>query len=62
MEDQNNAQQLKKELYLQYIQLIEEAYNLSESDQAQSDISSFEAKKILEQLSALEFTREVEPA
>ena len=47
-----------EELYLQYIYLIEEAYNLSETDQAQSDIVSFEATKILDRLNQLEFSSE----
>nr|WP_262899753.1 Lacal_2735 family protein [Winogradskyella alexanderae] len=49
---------MKKVLYLQYINLIEEAYNLNQADHAQSDIASFEADKILEQINALEFTSE----
>jgi hypothetical protein len=51
-----NSLQDKNVMYLQYKYLIEEAYNLSQSDQAQSDISSFEAHKILQKLKDLEFT------
>ncbi|WP_411894711.1 Lacal_2735 family protein [Winogradskyella sp. A2] len=47
--------QKRNDLYLQYIYLIEEAYNLSQSDQAQSDISSYEANKILSRLKEIEF-------
>lgn len=48
----------KEILYLEYIFLVEEAYNLSQSDQAQSDFISFQATKVLEQLNQLEFARE----
>lgn len=55
MENQENPLQMKNALYLQYINLIEEAYNLSQTDHEQSDIMSFEADKIRHRLNELEY-------
>ena len=55
METQENPLQMKNALYLQYINLIEEAYNLSQTDHEQSDIMSFEAYKIRQRLNELEY-------
>ena len=38
-----------------YKLLIEQAYNLRQTDSAQSDISSFEALKLLDKINRLDF-------
>lgn len=45
----------KKQLQEQYKNLIEEAYNLRQSDSAQSDISEFRAFKLLDEINKLKF-------
>ncbi|OUR92199.1 hypothetical protein A9Q87_06880 [Flavobacteriales bacterium 34_180_T64] len=47
----------KHQLRLQrrYKQLIEKAYNLRQTDHAQSDISEFKAIKLLEKLNRLKY-------
>ena len=48
-------QKKKKSLQDQYKKLIEEAYNLQQSDCALSDISEFKAMKLLDELNHLSF-------
>lgn len=48
IEDQN-------ELHNKYKQLIEEAYNLRQTDHALSDISEYRAIKLLDKLNRLKF-------
>ncbi|TYA58217.1 Lacal_2735 family protein [Formosa maritima] len=53
-----NLSELKKtqiKLQSRYKQLIEQAYNLRESDSAQSDISEFKAIKLLNKLNRLKY-------
>ena len=45
----------KEKLQSQYKKLIEEAYNLRQTDSALSDISEFRAVKLLDQLNKLKF-------
>ncbi|HKK11885.1 MAG TPA: Lacal_2735 family protein [Flavobacteriaceae bacterium] len=42
-------------LQLQYKELIEQAYNLRQTDPALSDISEFSAMKLLEELNKLKY-------
>ena len=42
-------------LLQQYKKLVEEAYNLRETDSAQSDISEYSALKLLDELNRLNF-------
>lgn len=54
---QNSERLLRKriKLYQEYLQLIEDAYNLRQTDHALSDFSEFKATKILHQLNKLKF-------
>lgn len=45
----------KKTLQNRYKELIEEAYNLRQSDSALSDISEFRALELLDELNRLDF-------
>ncbi|MBT8272230.1 MAG: Lacal_2735 family protein [Bacteroidia bacterium] len=45
----------RKRLQEQYHQLIEEAYNLRQTDSALSDISEFRALKLLDELNRLKY-------
>jgi hypothetical protein len=47
--------QKKSQLKKKYIQLIENAYNWRELDQAMSDVSEFEATKVLYKINKLKF-------
>ena len=40
---------------LRYKQLIEQAYNLRQTDSAESDISEFDAIKLLDELNKLKY-------
>ncbi|NRR92749.1 Lacal_2735 family protein [Winogradskyella undariae] len=54
----NNSDQLlekRTRLKKKYTQLIEEAYNLRQSDQALSDFSEYKATKVLYKINKLEF-------
>ncbi|MGJ8550884.1 Lacal_2735 family protein [Winogradskyella wichelsiae] len=53
----NSDQLLKKRIKLKqkYTQLIEDAYNLRQSDHALSDFSEYKATKILYKINKLEF-------
>ncbi|GAB4159846.1 MAG: hypothetical protein Tsb0033_14990 [Winogradskyella sp.] len=54
---QNSERLLRKriKLYQEYLQLIEDAYNLRQTDHALSDFSEFKATKVLNQLNKLKF-------
>ncbi|MHA7843969.1 MAG: Lacal_2735 family protein [Winogradskyella sp.] len=54
---QNSKRLLRKRLKLnqEYLRLIEDAYNLRQTDHALSDFSEFKATKILHQLNKLKF-------
>lgn len=45
----------KKKLKLKYQQLIEDAYNLRQTDHALSDFSEYKATKILHKINKLNF-------
>ena len=45
----------RRHLLEQYKKLIEEAYNLRQSDSAQSDISEFDALKLLDEINKLKY-------
>ncbi|MBT8266348.1 MAG: Lacal_2735 family protein [Bacteroidia bacterium] len=45
----------KKSLQEQYKKLMEEAYNLRQTDSALSDVSEYRALKLLEKLNKLKF-------
>jgi hypothetical protein len=45
----------KSKLKQQYLQLIEDAYNLSQTDHALSDFSEYKATKVLHKINKLEF-------
>lgn len=45
----------RHELLKRYKQLIEEAYNLRQTDSAQSDISEYKAIQLLDELNKLRF-------
>ena len=45
----------QKKLSKRYKQLVEQAYNLRQTDHAQSDISEFKAIKLLEKLNRLKY-------
>ncbi|MDT0559258.1 Lacal_2735 family protein [Ichthyenterobacterium sp. W332] len=54
----NNSQKLlqkKDKLKQKYIQLIEDAYNFRQTDQALSDLKEFEATLILNEINKLMF-------
>lgn len=45
----------KSKLKQKYLQLIEHAYNLSQTDHALSDFSEYKATKVLHKINKLEF-------
>lgn len=45
----------RKKLQKQYKQLIEQAYNLRQTDSAESDISEYQAIKLLDELNKLNY-------
>jgi len=47
--------QRKQDLKLEYRQLIEQAYNLRQTDHALSDISEFKATMVLNEINKLKF-------
>ena len=47
--------QKKTKLNQQYLQLIEDAYNLRQTDHALSDFSEYKATKVLHKINKLEF-------
>ncbi|MDG4716414.1 Lacal_2735 family protein [Winogradskyella marincola] len=53
----NSERLIRKRFKLrqQYLRLIEDAYNLRETDHALSDFSEFKATKVLNQLNKLKF-------
>ncbi len=54
---QNSEHLLRKRFKLrqEYLRLIEDAYNLRQTDHALSDFSEFKATKVLNQLNKLKF-------
>jgi len=50
-----NLKAKRKTLLEQYKTLIEEAYNLRETDSAMSDISEFKAMELMEQLNKIKY-------
>ncbi len=61
MENLNKIKQNQIKLQNRYKQLIEQAYNLRETDCALSDISEFKAIKLLNKLNRLKYLNR-EPA
>ncbi|EMQ94941.1 hypothetical protein D778_00301 [Xanthomarina gelatinilytica] len=61
MENVNKIRQNQIKLQNRYKQLIEQAYNLRETDCALSDISEFKAIKLLNKLNRLKYLNR-EPA
>ncbi|HAB26376.1 MAG: hypothetical protein CMP05_04430 [Xanthomarina sp.] len=61
MENLNKIKQNQIKLQNRYKQLIEQAYNLRETDSALSDISEFKAIKLLNKLNRLKYLNR-EPA
>ncbi|WP_417881954.1 Lacal_2735 family protein [Xanthomarina gelatinilytica] len=61
MENVNKIKQNQIKLQNRYKQLIEQAYNLRETDCALSDISEFKAIKLLNKLNRLKYLNR-EPA
>ncbi|GGG55462.1 Lacal_2735 family protein [Bizionia arctica] len=55
MENLSKIKQNQIKLQLRYKQLIEQAYNLRETDSAMSDISEFKAIKLLNKLNRLRY-------
>lgn len=57
MKEESNLeiQAQKKSLQAQYKQLVEEAYNLRQTDSDLSDISEFRALKLLDEINKLKF-------
>ena len=47
--------QKKTKLKQKYLQLIEDAYNLRQTDHALSDISEYKATKVLHEINKLKF-------
>lgn len=54
---QNSKRLLRKRFKLRqkYLRLVEDAYNLRQTDHALSDFSEFKATKVLHQLNKLKF-------
>lgn len=60
MENLSEIKETQFRLQKRYKQLIEQAYNLRETDSAMSDISEFKAIKLLNKLNRLKYlSREV---
>lgn len=55
MERRNVLKNHQKKLSKRYKQLIEQAYNLRQSDSALSDISEYKALKLLNKLNRLKY-------
>ncbi|MGY0391970.1 Lacal_2735 family protein [Bizionia sp. KMM 8389] len=55
MENLSKLKQNQIKLQLRYKQLMEQAYNLRQTDSAQSDISEFKAIKLLDKLNRLKY-------
>lgn len=51
----NQLLETKRSLKEQYLQLIEDAYNYKQVDHALSDISEYDAIKLLNQINELKF-------
>ena len=55
MKDLSELKKHQLRLQSRYKQLIEQAYNLRQTDHAQSDISEFKAIKLLDKLNRLNY-------
>ncbi|EGV42650.2 Lacal_2735 family protein [Bizionia argentinensis JUB59] len=55
MENLSKLKQNQIKLQMRYKQLIEQAYNLRQTDSAQSDISEYKAIKLLNKLNRLKY-------
>ena len=55
MSNSEKLLQKKTRLKLRYLQLIEDAYNLRQTDHALSDFSEYKATKILHKINKLKF-------
>ncbi|MCX7551942.1 Lacal_2735 family protein [Xanthomarina sp. F2636L] len=55
MENSNKIKENQIKLQKRYKRLIEQAYNLRETDSAMSDISEFKAIKLLNKLNRLKY-------
>ena len=55
MSNSEKLLQKKTKLKEQYLQLIEEAYNLRQSDHALSDFSEYKAAEVLNEINKLKF-------
>lgn len=55
MENLSKLKQSQIKLQLRYKALIEQAYNLRQTDSAQSDISEYKAIKLLNKLNRLKY-------
>ncbi|WP_299362668.1 Lacal_2735 family protein [Winogradskyella sp.] len=55
MSNSEKLHQKRTKLKQQYLQLIEDAYNLRQTDHALSDISEFRATKVLHEINKLKF-------
>lgn len=55
MENLSKLKQHQIKLQLRYKELIEQAYNLRQTDSAQSDISEYKAIKLLNKLNRLKY-------
>ena len=55
MSNSEKLLQKKTKLKQQYLQLIEDAYNLRQTDHALSDISEYRATKVLHEINKLQF-------
>ena len=55
MKDLTKFKKHQLKLQLRYKQLIEKAYNLRQTDSAESDISEYDALKLLDKLNRLKY-------
>jgi hypothetical protein len=55
MKNLNKLKKHQKKLQSRYKLLIEQAYNLRQTDSAESDISEFDAIKLLDELNKLNY-------
>ncbi|MFD2550265.1 Lacal_2735 family protein [Bizionia sediminis] len=56
-----NLKQSQDMLQARYRELVEQAYNLRQTDSAQSDISAFKAVKVLNKLNKLSYLNRESP-
>lgn len=55
MPNSNKLLQKKRKLKKKYLKLIEDAYNLRQTDHALSDFSEYKATKVLHEINKLKF-------